>query len=262
MICRTISDLLFAPAISSEDLDILEYAISSFVKLFQQLFPGKTVPKLHFLLHYVTQIRKLGPLRHLWCMRFEGKHQYFKRIAHQLCNFRNVAYSLAKRHQLRLCWEYMSTDFLQREPAAENATPKSFSSYTRDVQQALLDFVLDISEDSTISEEEIILSCKTLRLNTVKYSEKDCFIVDISHTEEVPVFFKIIAILNLRSKWLLYGCIYVSSTFNKHMHAYEVESIDCWSVIEAGQEIDHHALDLYSHNEKNFIVMHHKPYRY
>ena len=219
------------------------------------------MPEFHYMLHYPTQIRKLGPLRHLWCMRFEGKHQYFKRIAHNLCNFKNVAYFLAKRHQFRLCWEFMSSDFLQREPTQENTTPKSFGSYTRDIKQALQDYIFDVTDDSGIDEEEIILSCKTLNMDCVKYSVKDCFVIDIVHTEEVPVFFKISAILNFRSKWLFYGCIYISDKFNKNMHCYQVSNIDTWCILEAGKEKDQHALDMYQHKEKKFIILHHKPYR-
>ena len=34
-----------------------------------------------------------------WCMRYEAKHNYFKRLASNLGNFTNVAVSLAERHQ-------------------------------------------------------------------------------------------------------------------------------------------------------------------
>ena len=34
-----------------------------------------------------------------WSMRFEAKHHYFKRLADKSNNFKNITYSLAKRHQ-------------------------------------------------------------------------------------------------------------------------------------------------------------------
>lgn len=116
--CRLISDLLLAP----EDVEELEHEIQYFLEDFVKLFPNKITPKFHYPLHYPTEIRKVGPLRHLWCMRFEGKHQYFKRIVQQQCNFRNIAYSLAKRHQLRLYWELTSEDFLQRDAQSRMRT--------------------------------------------------------------------------------------------------------------------------------------------
>ena len=63
---------------------------------------------------------------------------------------------------------------------------------------------------------------------------KDSFIVDLVHTEGVPVFFNICNIFNFRSKWLLYRNIYVCHAFDINKHAYEVQSTDIWCRIEAG----------------------------
>ena len=37
-----------------------------------------------------------------WCMRMEAKNSYFKRVA-QIGNFKNLPYSVARRHQRLLC---------------------------------------------------------------------------------------------------------------------------------------------------------------
>ena len=42
---------------------------------------------------------RYGPLVRSWCMRFEGKHNYFKDLAHRVKCFKNIAKSLASRHQ-------------------------------------------------------------------------------------------------------------------------------------------------------------------
>ena len=34
-----------------------------------------------------------------WAMRFEAKHNYFKKLAVRINNFKNIAYSLTRRHQ-------------------------------------------------------------------------------------------------------------------------------------------------------------------
>ena len=34
-----------------------------------------------------------------WAMRFEAKHNYFKRLVEKINNFKNITYSLARRHQ-------------------------------------------------------------------------------------------------------------------------------------------------------------------
>lgn len=67
----------------------------------QEVLSNETLkPKHHFLLHYPQLILQFGPLRHLWTMRFENKHQYFKRAVKHTSNFKNVLFSLCHKHQL------------------------------------------------------------------------------------------------------------------------------------------------------------------
>lgn len=47
---------------------------------------------------------RCGPLSNLWCMRFEAKHRYFKQVAKVIGNFKNIAKTLAYRHQRRMCY--------------------------------------------------------------------------------------------------------------------------------------------------------------
>lgn len=42
-------------------------------------------------------------------MRFEGKHSYFKDLAHRVKCFKNIAKTMAERHQELLCY-YLNTE--------------------------------------------------------------------------------------------------------------------------------------------------------
>ena len=53
---------------------------------------------------------RTGPLIGTWCMRMEGKNSFFKRAA-QSSNFKNVAYSVSRRHQHLLCGYLQSDNF-------------------------------------------------------------------------------------------------------------------------------------------------------
>ena len=48
------------------------------------------IPKMHFMVHYAEFIRLLGPMRNYWCMRFEAKHQYFKKVATSINCFKDI----------------------------------------------------------------------------------------------------------------------------------------------------------------------------
>lgn len=39
-------------------------------------------------------------------MRFEGKHNYFKDLAHRVKCFKNIPKSLASRHQRLVCYQF------------------------------------------------------------------------------------------------------------------------------------------------------------
>ena len=53
---------------------------------------------------YVYNSVRWGPLVRMWCMRYEAKHSYFKRMAHVVHNFKNISKSVAKRHQRLMCY--------------------------------------------------------------------------------------------------------------------------------------------------------------
>lgn len=94
-----IMDIAFAPKISTGMVLQLEELISEHNLKFKTVFDCKHIPKHHMMLHYSGVIRRLGPLVHLWCMRYESKHNYFVRLSEKVCNFKNICKTLATRHQ-------------------------------------------------------------------------------------------------------------------------------------------------------------------
>ena len=57
---------------------------------------------------FSISVNRFGPLMRSWCMRYEAKHHYFKRLAIVFGNFINVSYPLAKRHQEGVCYRLQS----------------------------------------------------------------------------------------------------------------------------------------------------------
>ncbi|KAK9963884.1 hypothetical protein ABG768_005106 [Culter alburnus] len=84
-------ELIFSPALTAEAVIFLQHLIEEHHRLFLELYPDRHLkPKHHFMLHYPGAIRKLGPLVQFWCMRFEAKQGFFKRLSHVACNFHNI----------------------------------------------------------------------------------------------------------------------------------------------------------------------------
>lgn len=104
-----IVNIVFSPVLTNGLTYYLKHLINEHHKLFKSLFPQKRlIPKHHFMIHYPKCIRKIGPLLHVWCMRFEAKHNFFKR---SIKNFKNITKSLVKQHQKQLAYHWENFNF-------------------------------------------------------------------------------------------------------------------------------------------------------
>ena len=106
-----ILSIVFTPKISKEMIAYLEELIIDHTNLFHTLFPDvNIINKQHHLEHYASTILKMGPLTQYWCMRYEGKHNELKEWAHVCKNFKNIAKSLAHKHQISLAYHLDNID--------------------------------------------------------------------------------------------------------------------------------------------------------
>lgn len=94
--------IVMSTKITELDLKRLEKSIDIFLNGMITL-KGKLIPKAHFLTHYANAIRKVGPLKHMWTMRFECKHMFFTDAARLTHNFINLKKTLAYKHQEKIC---------------------------------------------------------------------------------------------------------------------------------------------------------------
>lgn len=109
-----IVSIVFSPIITDGMVVFLKHLICDHHNMFKELFPDKRlIPKHHLMIHYPRCIRKVGPLIHLWCMRFEAKHYTFKK---SVKNFKNLTKSLVKQHQQKLAFYYENFAFNRLEP--------------------------------------------------------------------------------------------------------------------------------------------------
>ena len=88
---------------------LLRIIIAQYLRSHNTLYPKASfTPKMHFLVHFPLQMEMFGPLRHVWCMRFEGKNSFFK--MRKLKNFKNLPYSLSRHHQLYMCMKQVGSN--------------------------------------------------------------------------------------------------------------------------------------------------------
>jgi len=93
-----------SPYASVDTAGQLQQMIITHHLVFMQLYPrASVIPKMHYCIHLPKQILMFGPLRNQWCMRYEGKHGFFKN--HKWRSFRNIQKSLAEKHELWMCYK-------------------------------------------------------------------------------------------------------------------------------------------------------------
>lgn len=108
--------IIFSPSITEGVTVYLRYLIEEHHKLFKELYPTHNlIPKHHLMIHYPGVIQTIGPLIHVWTMRYEAKHTFFKS---SIKNFKNVTKSLALKHQLAVAyhWESINVKGIESGP--------------------------------------------------------------------------------------------------------------------------------------------------
>lgn len=100
---RSIIDIITAPTLSFNHAVLLDTLISEHHMLYIEMCGETLKPKYHHMIHYARIFKLVGPLVHCWAMRFESKHRQSKLTASISGCKKNILYTLAVKHQLKLC---------------------------------------------------------------------------------------------------------------------------------------------------------------
>lgn len=119
-------DICLKTSFTEGDLQDMQAKATSFNREFLRLFNTSEnrrnlPPKAHYLLHYSRVVRSSGPLKYLWSMRFESKHQECKSYAKVCHSRRNICLSLAKK----ICYNN-AHNLLNNEDLLINVTETKF----------------------------------------------------------------------------------------------------------------------------------------
>ena len=118
LLLREVCNVVCAPAISIQQTIFLQDKITDYLELRITCFPKIQLrPKHHFLVHYPSLIRHFGPLKHMWTLRFESKHSYFKNAVRHCKNFKNITKTLACKHEQ---FQILCQSKIQYSAAAES----------------------------------------------------------------------------------------------------------------------------------------------
>ena len=99
-----IMEIVFCREVSIGQIVLMDSLIFQHHTLFRELFPNTNmINKHHHKVHYPTCMKMVGPMCRMTCMRYEAKHNFLKKHAHVIGNFKNICKSLALKNQLNHC---------------------------------------------------------------------------------------------------------------------------------------------------------------
>lgn len=196
-------ELVGSYEITSDQLNVLEREIETHLEGVKLNFDSTLKPKHHFLTHYPSIIRMIGPVRHIDMMRVDAKHQALKKIATTTKNFMNINKTLAVVHQQNLCL----SGFTYKNKIEFGAT-KSISNEFRLKYSEVLE-IFDIDQ-LTVSET------KYLRFNNYEYRHGLLIIKN-------SVVYKIHNILVLNSDYMLLVKSMTLAIFNNFLNCFEIK---------------------------------------
>lgn len=105
---QTLVDTCLLSRFKESDLELLNKLVKYHNKVYVQLFGEHLKPKAHFLIHYVTVVKRLGPLKFMWCLRYEAKHKELKAYCKANYSRRDICYSLTVKVAMKLANRFFS----------------------------------------------------------------------------------------------------------------------------------------------------------
>jgi len=227
-----ICDIVFAPSVSVGHITYLADLVRIHHELFKTLFPEHNLRyKHHRMVHYPSIILRNGPMLSMWVIRYEAKHNYFKRLAHIVCNFQNICKTLSMRNQISQCFSWW------KGPPFKVSVEVGNGNIT--LLQLLPDFKNSIPEVENFTE---VFVANWVKICGTKYTPGLTVIVSINPENE-PTFGYIDKIVVVDGTDVYFGLRrWAVSTFNEKQHSYSCRlSVDYFTVRQADL-LDFHPL--------------------
>ena len=245
LLCK-ICAIALTPACNQDIIGYLRVLIEEKLTLFREVYPtAKIIPKMHYFVHYPTQIERFGPLINSWTMRHEGKLSFIKRSSRH-ANFKNICLTVSSHHQRWLCYQLLQPHFLFPElEIGSHRDPCPFQDEPLAIQSQIQNFC------HSVEPTTMILHPKWVKLHTTVYRNNISYVLITPADSMYPIFGKIVDICVVQGKpeCILLTQHFKSKYYDSHFRAYVVSQTQQTSAISLHSLPDYHALCV----RKNFV---------
>ena len=216
LVLLKICSISLSPVCTYDTIAYLRVLIEEKLYDFQRLYPEETmIPKQHYMVHYPSQIQRLGPLIQSWNMRQESKLSFVKRVSRR-SNYKNVCKTVAKKHQFWLCHQIQSNPHLlmPKFEMSKKVLTCSLSEEDEYVQRELLRLIPNLPMGSLVHHPS---------WTDVQNSHlcKGVYVL-LEHNLIKPTFGKIHDIVCVEHTVVLCMQKYYGHIFNSHYNSFEI----------------------------------------
>ena len=237
-------ELVSAPSLSVGHSHYLDDLVEDLLSSYHLCFPNEIMkPKMHFIVHYGSQIRQSGMPREKMTLRFESKHGHFKEVSNRTKNKRNIVKTMAMRHQCYMYLFYRQKFFFDTEPTtvgSQQFPVQLLSAKVKELVQPML-------------TEQHLTIIKHVKVNGTLYQVND--IVILGFENDSYVFGLVEQVFFIHGSPLLLCLQLHNLAFDQHYHAYEVEETDIYQLVEVSKLFDFHPLGRYLVSSKFFVPL-------
>jgi len=246
LLLRQIMDIVLAKRLYKGAAFQLKALIEEHHRLFVSLTGKCLTPKMHFFIHYPRVIAESGPISHLSTIRKEAKHRDLTQSARSNMSRVNIAHSLAVKHQLGMCYRFISKEGIIPDTQIGSG------------QILYLNEILPFFENLSID----IRGTECMSSNWVQYKGtiyKKGMVVATGAYNLCPNFGKIKLILHSSYDAcpILVCNVLKNIGLYEHVLGYEIDETDDWLCIKLSDLLDYKPL--YAHTMatgKKIVVLH------
>ena len=233
-----ICKIALSPVCTPDTIPYLRTLVEEKLLLYRELYPETTLkPKMHYILHYPSQIERYGPLIHSWTMRHEAKLSFIKRVA-KSSNKKNVCKSVAKHHQLWLSYQLnCEPHLLYSQP---EASPLGASLLLRYEPQHIQSDIIRLHPSAT--PETVACHPNRIKFQSTTYRQGVFVLLDRDDMD--PTFGMVVDLIMLKETQFV--CLrverYDGKYFSSHYNAFVVKSRVTTVTVPVHSLPDHHVL--------------------
>ena len=231
---KEIVQMVLSTSFTEESIQYMQSKISDHRQALQAMFPDfRLKPKHHYIEHYPELTKCYGPLVHLWTMRFEGKHSFFKKVIHDTQNFKNVLKTLATRHQYMMAYHLSAPSFFKPHTQASSLSSVQVAT----LPQVAKDFI------QTQTDSQTIYSASTVSIKGTEFANG--MFVSVGHSGGLPNFSRIDQVLLVNNS-VFFLCSNYECWYLEHLRSFELTSTGHMSVHQLSDLNDTFPLTAYS----------------